>query len=206
MLSVIVGVFALVGWYHITGTGTLLQGGGGGLLQVVVLFLMVAVFEETLFRGMLFRIIEDGLGTWGACLVSALIFGLLHMLNGHTTLVSALAVAVIGLLFAACYILTRSLWVPIGLHWAWNFFEGSVFGTHVNGYHLASFIRSVTAGPTFWTGGDYGPEGGLVLILVSLLVTAVLLRLAVQKGQIRPPAWVRRPVRQPATLQPRLPA
>ena len=93
-----------------------------------------AIFEEILFRGVLFRIVEEGLGTWAALLISALVFGFVHIGNPGATVWSSVAIAIeAGLLLGMAYQVTRSLPLVIGLHAAWNFTQGSVFGSAVSG-------------------------------------------------------------------------
>ncbi len=110
----------------------------------------VAVIEEILFRGVLFRLVEQMTGTVGAMVVSALVFGGLHLLNSPN-LWGALAIAIQGgLMLAAVYAATRSLWLPIGLHFGWNFAESGIFGTTVSGSDNSGggIFSSVLDGPT----------------------------------------------------------
>jgi len=191
LISIVVGVSALAGWYHVTGVAPL---EAMPLLALALLYtLLEVVFEETLFRGIVFRILEEGLGSWLALLLSALLFGLLHLQNPHATLASGLAIAVeAGVLLAAAYMLTRSLWLAIGIHCAWNFFEGHVFGASVSGTNGTSFLQSVTNGPQLWTGGSFGPEAGLVVLVACFTVGVVLLLLAARRGGVVTPQWLRR--------------
>ena len=111
---------------------------GFGLLPVaasLLLLLAAAMQEELVFRGMIFRLLERTLGSWIAVTLSALAFGVLHLTNPGATLVSTLAITLTaGVIMAAIYLLTRSLWWVIGLHLGWNFFEGPVFGAQISGH------------------------------------------------------------------------
>lgn len=99
------------------------------LLSGLLGYLFVAVWEELLMRGILFRLLERGLGTIAALVMSSLVFGLLHLGNPGATLVGALGTAVgAGVLLAAAYRVTRNLWLVIGIHWAADFWQGTVFG------------------------------------------------------------------------------
>lgn len=140
----------------------------------------VAVTEELLFRGVVFRILEERAGSIVAIVVSALVFGLTHLVNGHATLWGTLAIAVEGgALLAVAYTVTRSLWLPIGLHFAWNFTESGVFGTTVSGSEgETGLLHTTLSGPSLLTGGDFGPEASLFALLCSLAVTAFLFRRA----------------------------
>ena len=146
--------------------------------------MLAAVGEELAFRGSLFRILEERVGTAWALALSAALFGLLHALNPGATVVSTAAIALeAGVLLAAAYALTRNLWFPIGLHLGWNFTEGGIFGASVSGGALGKGIFSVSlAGPTLLTGGRFGPEASLIAIAVCLAVAVVLLALAIRKG------------------------
>jgi len=150
-----------------------------------------AVLEEMLFRGVIFRLVEEWTGTWIALAVSAIVFGLAHAANPGATPVSSIAIALeAGILLGAAYVLTRNLWLPIGLHFAWNFFEGPVFGTQISGH---SFLRdAVTAqltGPSWITGGSFGPEAGLPAIVTCTVAAVLLLVFASRRNEMARPSW-----------------
>ena len=153
----------------------------GGLL----LYLATAIFEEVLFRGILFHLIEEGAGSWVALIVTSLFFGLAHLANPNATIVSALAIALeAGLLLGALYMLTRNLWVVIGLHWAWNFFEGVFFGTPVSGVGVPAFLHATPKGTALVTGGSFGPEAGVVSVVILLVVGLMFIGQAIRTGRI----------------------
>lgn len=158
-----------------------------------LLFVAAAVTEELLFRGVVFRLIEEWAGTWIGLLVSAVMFGALHAANPGATWVSTLAIALeAGVLLAAAFIVTKNLWLPIGLHFAWNFFEGPVYGTQVSGHtFLKSAIGAHVSGPALMTGGSFGPEAGLPAIATCLVAAVALLIYAKRRGLIVPPQWAR---------------
>jgi hypothetical protein len=199
IISLVIGLLALFGWYQVIGPGALVGAGVVTNLWVAFLFLLVAVFEEVTFRGLLFRIVENGLGSWGALIVSAIFFGGAHLGNPSATVGSSIAIALeAGVLLGAIYMATRSLWMVIGVHWAWNYFEGPVFGTQVSGYDLPSLLHSVTDGPVLWTGGVFGPEAGLFAVIAGGIVGAIFIWLAIRRGQIIAPMWARRATSMPA--------
>lgn len=150
--------------------------------------IIAAVGEELAFRGGLFRILEESLGTAAALALSAALFGLLHALNPGATLVSTAAIALeAGVLLGAAYALTRNLWFPIGLHLGWNITEGGIFGVSVSGGHAGRGIFAVSlTGRTLLTGGDFGPEASLVAIAVCLAAAGVLLVLVAHHGRWLP--------------------
>ncbi|MGW6422994.1 CPBP family intramembrane glutamic endopeptidase [Nocardia sp. NPDC055053] len=163
-------------------------GSVGGFLATAGAMAAVAVAEEILFRGIVFRILEERTGTVVALVVSALLFGAAHLVNGDATLLGTLSIAVTGgTLTAAAYVATRSLWLPIGLHFGWNFIQGGVFGVTVSGSGTASngLLHTSLSGSSLLTGGAFGPEASLFALLVCLVPTAVLLRRAARTGQIR---------------------
>jgi hypothetical protein len=150
------------------------------------------VFEEILFRGVLFRIMEEGLGTWLALLISALIFGLLHLMNPNATLIAGVAIALeAGVLLAAAYASTRRLWLPIGLHFAWNFTQGGVFGVAVSGVNFKGLLQSTLTGPELFSGGEFGAEASIVAIVVGIAAGIYFLWRARAKGNFVKPFWQR---------------
>lgn len=149
--------------------------------------IVAAVGEELAFRGGVFRIIEDSMGTAAALTLSAALFGLLHVLNPGATLISTAAIALeAGILLGAAYAVTRNLWFPIGLHLGWNFTEGGVFGASVSGYSAGKGILAFElSGPPLLTGGKFGPEASIVAVGVCMITAIALLIWAVRKGRWR---------------------
>jgi uncharacterized protein len=146
-----------------------------------------ALLEEIAVRGVLFRIMEQSLGTWIALALSALIFGLLHGVNPGTTWRDLAGLALgAGVFLAAVFVYARQLWIGIGLHCAWNFNEGGVFGgsgkTH-------SLLSAKIQGPSWWTGGESGLDASCVEMFVCLTATVVFLLLAQRRGRIIAPRW-----------------
>ena len=160
------------------------------------LFLCIAVFQEVAVRGCIFQTLERRYGSGIALIVSSLFFGLLHLgspVEGLTSgqwLVGPLFLSLeTGLLFTAAYLLTRRLWLPIGLHWGWNFFETSIYGTANSGAwenDPNTLFAGHTHGPFFLTGGAFGPEASVIGLLVGSYAGILLLRLAIRRGQWRP--------------------
>ncbi|MET7454569.1 CPBP family intramembrane glutamic endopeptidase [Streptomyces sp. NPDC005574] len=159
----------------------------GGMTAVAGMMAGVAVTEEVLFRGVVFRLVEELTGTRAALALSAVLFGALHLVNEGATVWGALAIAVEGgLLTAAAYAATRSLWTPIGIHWGWNFVSGGVFGTTVSGDDTTpvGLVRGVVTGPEAITGGGFGPEAGIFSVLVCTVATVWFLRTARRRGHL----------------------
>jgi hypothetical protein len=163
------------------------------LLPALALALSSGFTEEVLLRGIIFRIVEEVIGTWLALLLTALLFGFLHLGNPGATAVSALAITLeAGVLLGAAYVLTRRLWLAIGLHAGWNFAQGGLFGVPVSGNPVAGLLSARPVGPDELTGGAFGVEASIVAVFICLPAGLVLLALAWRRGQLRPPAW-RRP-------------
>jgi membrane protease YdiL (CAAX protease family) len=193
LLSAVTGVLAVTGSYHILGWAPVPAGITRAALlgHAVVLLLAVAIFEEVLFRGIVFRHLEQAIGTWLAIVASALFFGFGHRSNPGATWVSSAAIAIeAGALLAAAYVATRSLWLPIGVHWAWNLFEGPVWGSPVSGFGLPVLANARFTGPRLLTGGAFGPEAGLPAMVLGAALGVWFLVLAVQREQIVTPAWM----------------
>ncbi|MFE9823809.1 CPBP family intramembrane glutamic endopeptidase [Streptomyces sp. NPDC005791] len=169
--------------YEINGLGSVT-----GALGLVGFMAAAAVTEELLFRGVLFRIIEEYTGTWIALTLTAVVFGASHLLNPNASLWGALAIAIeAGGMLAAAYAATRTLWLPIGLHFGWNFAAAGIFSTEVSGNDTPQgLLDSVTSGPTWVTGGDFGPEGSVYAVLFGALATIGFMWLAHKRGNLVP--------------------
>lgn len=146
-------------------------------LSMFMMFLAVAVGEEMIYRGVIFRWIDERWNTWVALLVSAILFGWMHITNDNATWWSSLAIAIeAGLLLGAAYKWSGSLWLPIGIHWAWNYTQGNVFGLAVSGTNAGDTILVTTVnGPDIITGGAFGPEASIVAVIFGTLYTIVFL-------------------------------
>ena len=146
----------------------------GGTLGMFAVFIVVGWNEELLSRGYHLQTIASGLNLFWGVLLSSIIFGLLHLGNPNAIWTSAVGIFFAGLFLAYGYVSTKQLWLPIGLHLGWNFFEGVVFGFPVSGLNIYHLTRITVSGPELWTGGPFGPEAGLV-VLPGLLLGAGLI-------------------------------
>lgn len=145
--------------------------------SVFMMFLAVAVGEEMIFRGVIFRWIDERWNTWMALLISAILFGWMHISNDNATWWSSLAIAVeAGLLLGAAYKWSGSLWVPIGIHWAWNYTQGNIFGLAVSGSDAGeTMLTTIVNGPDIITGGAFGPEASIISVILGTFFTIVFL-------------------------------
>lgn len=196
LFSAVVGLLWLLGSYHVTGTNA----GAHWLPQLLVVGLGASIGEEIISRGALFRIVEEGLGTWAALIVSALFFGAAHLGNPGATVWSSAAIAIeAGLLFGMLYHVTRSLPVCMGAHAAWNFAQGVVYGIPVSGTRVDGWLVSRRTGPDWLSGGVFGAEASVVALVLCSLCTLTLLLFALRRGSLVP---MRHGRRQPVTAAP----
>lgn len=149
----------------------------------------VAIFEEILIRGIIFRILEEKLGSYISLLITAIIFGALHLANPNSTLLSGLCVGIeAGFLMGAAYIYARNLWFPIAIHFAWNFMQSGIFGAITSGNEkTSSLLTTKISGSDLITGGEFGPEGTIQAIVFCLLAAFILIQLS--KKKIVNPYW-----------------
>ena len=195
LMSIAVAVLWLLGSYHVLGTNP----GADWVPAVLVVGIGAALGEEIISRGVLFRIVEEGLGTWWALAISALFFGAAHIGNPGATAWSSAAIAIeAGILLGLLYHVTRSLWICMGMHLGWNLMQGTVFGIAVSGTRADGLLVSRLTGPDWLSGGGFGAEASVVALLTCLCLSAVLLAIALRRRSIVPPAWKRRPLTTPA--------
>ncbi len=172
MMAALMGVLLVTGLYDLTLVGA--APAWSGLGQA----LQAAVTEELWMRALLLRLLWRAFGPIPAFAVAALVFAALHLANPGANPLAAATVTVAGLMFCALYALTGRLWIPIGLHLAWNFAQGYLFGAAVSGNDLGGSIAVSTASPgapAWLTGGTFGPEASVfALILVSVVTWGVL--------------------------------
>jgi uncharacterized protein len=185
LFSVTIGILAAVGAYEVTGSN-----GWQTLLAILPACILSGVLEEVLIRGVVFRILEQWLGSWIALGISAAIFGVLHLLNPGATLLNAAAISIeAGVLLAAAYMLTRRLWLCVGTHIAWNFTQGGIFSVAVSGGSSKGLLQGRMVGPDWLTGGTFGAEASVVALAVCLAAGMALVGLAIKTGNVIQPFW-----------------
>lgn len=157
---------------------------------VLALSIQSGYVEEIIARGILFRITEEALGTWLALALSAALFGFAHGGNPDATFVSSAMIGLeAGVLLGIGFVLTRRLWFPIGLHAAWNFSEGGLFGVPVSGFKFEGLLRGELSGSPALTGGAFGPEASVVALGICGVTALVLAVITVRRGHIKRPFW-----------------
>ena len=174
MFFVITLILCLCGMYHFEGINSNVL----SLLAPFCFFYVIAVCEEILFRGFIFRMIDDRFGLWPAIIVSAIIFGFVHISNDNATVWSSVSIAIeAGIMLALAYKYSRDLWLPIAIHWAWNFSQGNIFGFAVSGNDAGkTLIQATVSGPDLITGGSFGPEASVVAAVLGLIVAWLFYR------------------------------
>ena len=184
LLTGTIGVLAALGSYGVSG-----HNGWTVLVAPVAELILVVLFEELLFRAVLFRILEQSLGSWIGLSVSGALFAAAHLSNTGVTLLSVGSTAMAGVLMAAAFMVTRRLWLPMGIHFAWNFLLDAVFSVPVSGHPSAGLLRSTLVGPEWLTGGAYGVEASVVAFAFVSAAATYFVALARRRGHIIPPPW-----------------
>lgn len=167
------------------------------VLPQFVLFFIAAIVEELIFRAFLFTTTEKGWGTIAGVVVSSFLFGFAHMFNNvdNATQLDKFYSCLLlsfdaGLPLAGAFLLTRRIWFAVGMHWAWNVFEGPVFGFIVSGINFGpSLMKSKMNGNLVLSGGAFGPEASLPLFVFGTTFGCALLFYAWKKGKFAKPRW-----------------
>lgn len=189
IFSLVVGVAAIADVYNIIG-----EGSTSALVAALVgTAILPGFMEELLFRGILFRWLEEFGGSWFALALTAALFGLGHIFNPNATALSSFAIALeAGVLLGGAYMLTRNLWMAMGLHAAWNFTQGEIFDVPVSGLDSHGLVEAQLSGPTLLSGGTFGLEASLIAVIIATAVGITLVVLAVRQGELVRPWWVMR--------------
>jgi membrane protease YdiL (CAAX protease family) len=177
MMGLIYLTMSLLGWIQFTGFAWHIDPLPvvlGQLLLYLLIFIIVGWQEELLSRGYHLQTLSNGINLFWGVVISSAIFGALHLGNPNATWVSAVGIFFAGLFLALGYLRTGQLWLSIGLHIGWNFFEGVVFGFPVSGTASYPLLRIHVSGPVMWTGGAFGPEAGLI-VLPAITIGALLI-------------------------------
>ena len=190
LMGAVIAVLALLGSYHVVDVGW-----STGILVGLQAGIVAGFTEEILVRGIMLRLIEGWLGTWWALAITAMFFGAAHLGNPQATVFGAVAIALeAGILLGACYLLTRRLWLAIGLHAAWNFVQGGIFGSDISGTGSGrGLIEARFTGPDLLTGGVMGIEASVVAVIVCTAAGVAMLLAVRRRGLVVPPCWRRPP-------------
>lgn len=169
------GISYAAGWVQVEAVHWLWS----SLLNTLGLFFLVAIFEETLLRGILLgKLLDGGMPKYAALLLSSVLFSALHLFNPNFSWLPFLNIFLAGILLGASYIYTRNLWFPIFLHWFWNWLQGPVLGYGVSGMQLGDPVLKLNfSGPDMLSGRVFGFEGSLLCTLLMIIATGIVLRI-----------------------------
>ena len=156
--------------------------------------------EELIFRGYVLQTLVSGLNLFWGVVISSLYFGVDHLSNPNSTWMSAAGIFIIALFFVCGYLRTGQLWLPIGLHFGWNFFQNAVFGFPVSGFDRPGLFHTTISGPELWTGGAFGPEAGLIILPICVPGALLIHQFTKRREHVADPDIDQRPTQQPAHL------
>lgn len=183
MLSAAVGGLYALGVYDISGPRA------SSVWGTVAMAIESGFMEELIFRAILLRLLMRAFGVWPALVVQAALFGAIHLANPNANAVAAVAIAIeAGLMLAGFYLLTQRLWMSVGVHAAWNFTQGWVWGASVSGIPVTEswlVSKPKPGAAEFLSGGAFGPEASLPAMIVGTLVAVVVLWMAWKKGNFK---------------------
>lgn len=139
------------------------------LILDLILFIFVAVNEELFSRGYCMTVLRQTESIPVMVIVSSVIFSLMHSMNPNINLIGFINIFIVGVLFAYMFLKRGNLWMPIGYHITWNYFQGSIFGFKVSGVELSGMYRVHLITENFINGGRFGPEGGLITTIILII-------------------------------------
>lgn len=186
LISLVVLVMIISGSYKITGFNPSFY-----LITGLFVAVTTGITEEILLRGIVFRLLEEKLGTVISLIISALLFGLMHIFNPNASLLASLAIALeAGVLLAVAYVYTRNLWFPIFLHAAWNYALGDIYGLSVSGGMAGNgLLLNEVSGPDLITGGAFGPEESIQAVIICVIFATFIYYKAYKQGKFVAPYW-----------------
>lgn len=197
--ALVMGLIFLTEWLFggltLTGYGWERSGQQFWLIPILLFLLRmlaVGVYEEIMMRGYLIPNITEGVSLGRiqpgqaaliALVISSAIFGVAHATNPNATLTAVVNIFLAGVMLAIPFLITGRLALSIGIHFSWNFFQGGIFGFRVSGLEVRNSVFQIQqGGPSWWTGGEFGPEAGLIGVLGILLIIAITLLYLKQSG------------------------
>lgn len=183
-ILVVIGTLLGSGAFQIDGSNPWVN-----MLHPIAELTLVAFFEEILFRGIVLRILDTWIGRLPALFVSAALFALAHLPNAGITLLGVAVTIAAGLLFGVAYLATKRLWLPIGIHFAWNFLSDAVFSLPTSGHTAEGLLQGQLSGPQWLSGGAYGIEASLVTLVAISAAAIWLFIVANRRSQGIPFRW-----------------
>ena len=140
------------------------------LFANIMLYFFVAIAEEVFFRGYMLSSLRERMGSIAPIVTSSLLFGAVHFFNDYISWIGLINISISGCLMALLTVKTKSISAAVGLHWAWNFFQGPIFGFAVSGNQEVGLVQPVGLVSEIFTGGKFGAEGSIALAFISVLI------------------------------------
>jgi len=143
------------------------------MITTLIFFILAGFGEELFFRGYPFQTLVESIKAPAAVVIMSVVFSAAHSMNPNISTLALLNIFLAGVWLSIAYLKTRTLWLPAGLHISWNFFQGTIFSYPVSGQVLdgRSLFDTSISGPPLLTGGEFGPEGGLITTVVLIIGT-----------------------------------
>jgi len=189
LVGVAVALLGVIGSYRIAD----LNPDKKVVIDLFMKFMIGALLEEIIFRLIIFRLTEELLGTWIALIIQAVLFGFAHMANDNSTLFTSFSVIIVGgIIYTGAFIYTRRIWLALGLHAGWNYFQSGIFGMPNSGTAYKGLIFPDIQGKEWITGGSWGIEASYIAILVVLIAGVYFIIKAKNANQIVLPVWIRK--------------
>ena len=146
----------------------------GSIILYLILFVVVSLHEEIMMRGYILNNLMQSMNRYVALSLSSLVFMTIHLLNPNVSFLSVVNLFLAGIVLGIYYIHKSNLWLPIGMHLTWNFFQGPVFGFEVSGIETKSIIGQSIRGNELITGGSFGFEGSILATILILIMIIYL--------------------------------
>jgi hypothetical protein len=163
------------------------------VIDLFIKFMIGALLEEIIFRLIIFRLTEELLGTWIALIIQAVLFGFAHMANDNSTLFTSFSVIIVGgIIYTGAFMYTRRIWMALGLHAGWNYFQSGIFGMPNSGTAYKGLIFPDIQGKEWITGGSWGIKASYIAILVVLIAGVYFIIKAKNANQIVQPVWIQK--------------
>lgn len=181
MISLVLFALALLGHFFIESFNPQLS-----LFPLIIPLISMVFVEELLFRGIIYRIVEESLGTNLSLLISGLLFGAFHITNESMNIMSFIAIVIGGMMVSIMFTHTKKIWLPVFFHFGWNFTQ-ILYGVTLSGeeeYKVSALFKSHITGPEILTGGSFGPENSIFTLALTLFVFILIYWLCSKKGKI----------------------
>jgi membrane protease YdiL (CAAX protease family) len=161
------------------------------IVSSLATYMTGSLMQEIVARLIVYRLTEEFLGTWAAIAISALFFGIAHAANPNQTALSTFNLIITSFLFIGPFMLSRRVWMVLGMHFGWNFTQTGIFGMPNSGIPIPGYITPIIDGPDWLTGGSVGIENSVLTVGLSLVLSAILMVVVIRRGQIVKPRWRR---------------